>query len=476
MGFLNRIDSYQDDMIRDLQGLLAIPGVAEEADGDMPFGKDVHRAFLYMLGLAKKEGFVVFNADNYGGHIEFGGPTGEDEKSDKNDEIMGVLTHLDVVPAGKDWDYPPFEGHIEEGRIYGRGAIDNKGPTIAAFYAMKALKDEGIVPKKKIRLILGLDEEAGTGWKGMEAYFDRAKKPSFGFTPDAEFPAIHGEMGIMIFDLVKKIDKSRRKGVELRSLTGGNAANMVADYARVVLNAESYENIRIKIDEYEKVTGYKLSSKGIGRSLEVTAMGISSHGARPEKGLNAISVLMGFLKTIDLANDDLIDFIDFYNEHIGFNLNGENIGCGFSDLVSGKLIFNVGMAEFNDEVVKLTVNIRYPVTLNEERVYSQMMPFLDKYEIGVVKTNHQPPIYIPADSPLIETLMGVYRKHTGDTESKPLVIGGGTYARAMENAVAFGMAFPDEPELAHQKNEYITIDNFVKAAKIFADSIYELTK
>lgn len=478
MSFLDRIDTYKEEMIKDLQGLLEIPGVAENPEEDMPFGADVHKAFMYMLDLGKREGFETKNVNNYGGHIEFGGYLTDEEgnAAGRSDETMGILTHLDVVPAGNDWDYPPFGGHVEDGRIYGRGTIDNKGPTIASFYAMKALKDEGVMPKKKVRLILGLDEEAGTGWKGMEEYFNHVEKPNFGFTPDAEFPAIHGEKGILIFELAKKLGKSKSKGIELRNLKGGNAPNMVADYARVVLRADSYEEIRKILDQYRDETGYRLTVKGMGKSLEIVAYGVSSHGARPESGLNAISVMMGFLHKINFANDDIKDFIEFYHDHIGFDLNGQRMGCNFSDEPSGKLVFNVGMAAFDDEVASLTINIRYPVTMNDDSVYGGMMKHLDKYDIGVVKINHQMPIYIPADDPLIETLMGVYRHHTGDVDSKPIVIGGGTYARAMDNAVAFGMAFPGEPELAHQKNEYILIDNLIKATKIFADSIYRLTK
>lgn len=462
----NRIDSYKEEMIKTLQELISIRSVVGEAEGDMPFGRGVHEAFSYMLDLGERENFDTFNADNCGGHIEFPGGT----------ETMGILTHLDVVPEGSGWDYPPYEGTVAGGRIYGRGACDDKGPTVAVFYAMKALKESGYSPKKNIRLILGLDEEAGTGWKGMDAYFRMVKKPDFGITPDAEFPAIHGEKGILIFDLVKKIGKNQQKGVELRSLKGGNAPNMVADSARAVINAESYDKIRDMINLYCKETGYKVSVKGIGRSLEIIASGISSHGARPEKGLSAISVLLKLLGRINFVNEDVAEFIDFYNKHIGFDLHGERIGCDLFDHVSGRLIFNAGMVEKDSGSMKLTVNIRYPVTVEEEEVFDGMRPFLDSFGFGLVRRNHQKPIYVPADDDLIVTLMNVYQKHTGDTESRPIVIGGGTYARAMENAVAFGMTFPDEPELAHQKNESISIDNFILAAKIYADAIQQLTK
>lgn len=478
MGYLDRIDLYREEMVKTLQDLIAIPSVEAPADGDMPFGKEVHKAFLFMLAQGEKEGFETVNIDNYGGHLEMAGYDFDEdgEITGRSHETMGILAHLDVVPEGKDWEYPPYEGRVVDGRIYGRGTTDDKGPAIAAFYAMKALKEEGVLPKKNVRLILGLDEEAGTGWLGMKAYFGKVEKPDFGFTPDAEFPAIHGEMGILIFEAVKKISKTTRRGVELRSLVGGNAANMVPDYARAVLRAESYDSIKAMLTDYRRETGYQLNTKGIGKNLEITAQGISSHGARPEQGLNAISILMNFLERIHFANDDVTEFIRFYQDHLGFHLHGEAIDCDLSDEISGHLIFNVGMANIDDEAARLTINIRYPVTSDDEEVFSKMMPIFDQYNIGIVKLNHQKPIYIPADDPLIVTLMEVYRKNTGDMDSQPLVIGGGTYARSMEKAVAFGMTFPGEPELAHQKNESLSIDHLMTGTKIFAESIYELTK
>ncbi|MEL7657255.1 MAG: dipeptidase PepV [Bacillota bacterium] len=476
MKYLELIDEYKEDMIKTLQELVAIKSVASDPVGDFPFGKGVQDAFEYMLKLGKETGFEIENIDNYGGHIEFGGYI-FDEEGDMigtSDEIMGILAHLDVVPEGKDWDYDPYGGQLADDKIYGRGTIDDKGPAVAVFYAMKALKNAGIVPEKKVRLILGLDEE--TGWKGMDYYLKHVKQPDFGFTPDGEFPAIHGEKGILIFDIAKKIGKTpaNAKGVNLRSMTGGNAANMVADHARAVIKADSYDSIKEKIAEFRKITGYQINAKGIGKNLEITTLGVSSHGARPESGLNAISILMKFFDEINLENEDVRDFIDFYNNHIGFELCGDSMNCGLEDEPSGKLIFNVGMVNIDDESASLTINIRYPVTMNDEQVYNTMLPIINKYNLGIIKKKNQEPIYMPKDDEMIRTLMDVYKKHTGDVNSEPMVIGGGTYARAVKNTVAFGANFPGEPELAHQKNEYISVTNLIKCAKIYADAIFKL--
>lgn len=474
--YLKLIDEYREEMIKTLQELIAIKSVKAEPLDEMPFGAAVQEAFEYILKKAKQDGFDTENIDNYGGHIDFGGYLYDEEGEmvGTGDEIMGILCHLDVVPEGKDWDHDPFGGELVDDRIYGRGAIDDKGPTVAAYYAMKALKDAGVVPEKKVRLILGLDEE--TGWKGMDYYLKRVKHPDFGFSPDGDFPAIHGEMGLLIFDLVKKIGKSpaNAKGIVLRSMTGGNAPNMVADHARAVIKADSYDAVKEKLAEFRKDTGYQINVKGIGKNLEITTQGISAHGARPGKGLNAISILMKFFHEISLENEDMGDFIDFYNNHIGFNLAGEQIGCGFEDEPSGKLIFNVGMVNIDNESAAVTINIRYPVTMNDEQIYNSILPVVNQYDLGIVKKEHKAPIFIEKDDPMIRTLMDVYKRHTGDMDSEPIVIGGGTYARAVKNTVAFGADFPGEPELAHQKNEYIGVDKLIKSAKIFADAIFEL--
>ena len=481
MEYLKLIEEYKDEMIKTLQELISIKSVAEPAlndseDGFLPFGKGVHDCFKYMLAKAAADGFDTENVDNYGGHIEFGGYFLDEsgEIIGTSTEIVGVLAHLDVVPEGSDWKYEPFSGQIADGKIYGRGASDNKGPLVAAYYAMKAIKDSGIVTVKKVRLILGLDEE--TDWDGMKHYFSKEKAPDLGFTPDADFPVIHGEKGILIFELAKKIGKTNNKGLELRTVTGGNAANMVADTARAVLRGDNYDLIREIIVNYKNETGYKINVKGMGKSLEITCHGISSHGARPEKGLNAISIMMELLGKLPIVNEDMIDFIEFYNKHIGFELDGTKIGCGISDEISGNLIFNVGKINIDSEAGRLLINVRYPVTANEEDIYFPIMPILNKHNFGVIRLKNQAPIYFPEDYPMVKTLMEVYRSQTGDLESKPVIIGGGTYARATDNIVAFGATFPGEEEVAHKKNEYMSIDSLMKAAKIYAEAIYKLSQ
>lgn len=480
MEYLKLIEEYQDEMIKTLKDLISIKSVVEPAlndkeDGFLPFGKGVHDCFKYMLEKASKDGFDVENVDNYGGHIEFGGYFLDDagEIVGTSTEIVGILAHLDVVPEGNDWTFNPFAGEIVDDKMYGRGTSDNKGPLVASYYAMKAIKDSGIVPEKKVRLILGLDEE--TNWDGMKHYFSKEKSPDLGFTPDADFPVIHGEKGILVFELAKKIGKTINKGLELRTVTGGNAANMVADSARAILRGDNYDSIREIVANYKAETGYKINVKGMGKSLEIISHGISSHGARPEKGLNAISIMMELLGKLPIVNEDMIDFIEFYNKHIGFELDGTKIGCGLSDEASGNLIFNVGKVNIDSEAGRLVINVRYPVTASEEDVYTSIMPILNIHNFGIIRLKNQAPIYFPEDYPMVEILMDIYREQTGDLSSKPIIIGGGTYARATDNIVAFGATFPGEEEVAHQKNEYISISSLMRAAKIYAEAIYKLS-
>ena len=472
MDYRELIEKNWDEEVKTLQEIIRIKSVVEDkvetADGQVyPFGQGVQNAYEYMTALAEKEGFTTKNVDNYGGHIDFG----------DGEEVVGIIGHLDVVPEGDGWEHDPYCGDIIDGELWGRGTLDDKGPMIAAFYAMKALKDAGYDPAKKIRMIIGLDEE--TNWYGMDYYKEHEKMPDFGFTPDAEFPALNGEKGIVVVKFVKKIKAGNSKGLELRKLEGGSAPNMVAERARIVVRSEAagaYDKIREQVAAYKEETGYNIKAKGAGKSLEIATEGKAAHGATPEAGLNAISILMDFLGRLNFANEDVNEFIAFYNEFIGFDLCGEKLGCGFEDEVSGKLSSNIGMIDFDGEVFTITDNLRYPVSYTDGQLYDAITPLLDKYNFGLVKGHAQEPIFMDPESPMIRTLMEVYQQNTGDTESRPQVIGGGTYARASENVVAFGALFPGNPDYMHQRNERIPVDRLKLITQIYADTLYKLSQ
>jgi succinyl-diaminopimelate desuccinylase len=471
------LEGRLDEMVSLLRSLILIPTVKGTAKEEMPFGADIDRAYELMLQTADLDGFDTFDADRWGGHIEMPGfeldQTGEIIAT--ADETLGIPVHLDVVPPGDGWVHEPFGGQIEDGKIYGRGTTDNKGAVVAVYAAMKALKDSGFIPRKNVRLILGLDEE--TGWIGMNRYLDAASVPDFGFAPDASFPAVNGEMGILHFELAKKLSKSGEKGIQLRSIGGGNAPNMVPDRARAVVlddAGKGYDALKLHLAEYRDRTGYKINGKGVGKAFEITVKGISAHGAHPELGLNAISVLMDFLSELGIASESVREFIDFYNEHIGFELDGERMGIGFEDAPSGKLVFNAGMIGMDAEAVILSINVRYPVTMTEAQVYDAMLPLIHQYDLGIVKNQAIAPLYFPVDDPLIETLISIYSENTGDMTHAPITFGGGTFARILPKGVAFGPSFPGDPDLMHQAEECLELDKLMLSARIYADAIYRL--
>lgn len=473
MNYLELLESYKEDMLGTLNELVSYPSVVSDAvrteEGEvLPFGRKVHDAYVYAMKTGEEMGFDTFNADNYGGHIEY--------KSENDDaEVFGITVHVDVVPAEKEWQDEAFQMVEKDGFLYGRGVSDDKGPLVASLYAMKAIKESGAKLNKNVRLILGLDEE--TGKSGMKSYIEMAGQPDLGFTPDGEFPLVNAEMGILIFDLAQKLTRqSSKDGLRLTKLEAGTAPNAVPGTAKAVLAADEkiYELVRGKAEQYTLETGYKLSIKKQGTSLVVEAFGKTAHGAHPELGLNAISIIMGFLGRLQFLNDEVNQFIDFYNDNIGFDLHGERMDCEFSDKESGKLIFNVGMISVNEDIASMTINIRYPVTVSSDDVYSGIEAKLENSRIGLVKGMDDKPIYLSDDDPLVESLMRAYREETGDTESKPLVMAGGTYAKDMNKTLAFGAMFPGEEDTMHQNFEKKSIDLLMKAARIYARAIYSI--
>ena len=463
-----KVDSYKKDIVSSLQEIVEIKSVEAKAQEGMPFGEGVDKSLRKFLELAEKLGLPTKYVDGYAGHVEIG----------EGEEMLGILCHLDVVPEGTNWTYPPYAAEIHDDKMYGRGTIDDKGPAIASLYALKAIKESDIKLNKKVRLILGTDEESG--WEGLEYYFKKEPKPDMAFSPDAQYPVIHAEKGILIFDINYELDIDDEEDMtkngfkyKVLSLKGGNAPNMVPDSCEALIKTDFAQSLKKAFKNFTDKTNYEFEIDKINnKKFKIVSSGVSAHGSMPEKGENAIARMMAFLGELDKVS--IGEFVDFYNSKIGMDYYGGRIGCELTDEVSGKLIFNVGQINLENNLVQTTVNIRYPVTKNKEEVLEGIKNSIDSYDAYLEMKNHQESLYVPKDDHLVQNLMEVYRQVTGDEESEPIAIGGGTYARAVPKAVAFGALFPGQEELAHQKDEYIGLEDLYKNAKIIAYAIKAL--
>lgn len=474
MTYSERLDSYKEDILRTLGESISCPSVNSDAvrtaDGEIyPYGKGVQDALEHMLRTGEEMGFEVYNDENYGGHIQYSAPEG-------GDDWFAVVGHIDVVPAGTSgWTHDPFTMTEKHGVLYGRGTSDDKGPVVACLYAMKALKDEGIVPRMNIRLVLGCDEE--TGSSSIDHYTEKFGSPAAGFTPDADFPLVNGEMGILVFDLAQKFtSKPAKDELRLTKLEGGTVHNAVPAGAKAVISGskEQYELINERARLYSEETGHRLRTKRQGSSLVIESEGVAAHGAHPDLGLNAVSIMMDFLGRIGFAGEELNDFIAFYNDHIGFDLHGERMGCFCEDEPSGPLIFNVGVANINEELATLSVNIRYPVSITDDEVLGAIEETLGNGRVGMISRAVMKPVYAEPDDPVVLAMMEAYRNNTGDRESQPITIAGGTYAKMMENILAFGAQFPGEENTMHQADEKLSVESLMKMAHIYADALFAI--
>lgn len=463
MKISNKIDEFKDDLINSAQELVKIKSVEEDAKEGMPYGEGVAKALNKALAISKKLGFKTVNMNGHVGYAEYG----------EGDDYIAILGHLDVVPEGDGWIYPPYGAEIHDNKIYGRGTMDDKAPLLAALYGLNAIKDLNLPLSKKVRVIFGTNEE--TGCNEMPYYLEREKPPISGFTPDAEYPIIYGEKGITIFDVVKVLNRKGTGNIIIRSLKGGERANMVPDYCEALISAKNPKALVEAAEAFKNNTGYDIKADIKDNVVVVKSSGIAAHGSLPHLGKNAIMQMFKFLGKLSIEKCDIIDYINFFNKYVGFETDGKAFGIALEDSESGKLSFNVGTISMTEEKVSMSLNLRYPVTFKYE---DMMSPFNEKIEAANIKVEnmmHQKPLFFPANHPLIKSLQKVYTEQTGK-EAELLAIGGGTYAKEMPNIVAFGPIFPGKPDLDHQANEYIEIEDLILNAKIYGHAIYELAK
>lgn len=459
LNWKNEALKRQEYLIEDLQNLIAIPSVLDESavTDDLPFGPEPKRALDWLLEEGRKAGMLVKNIDNMAGHIEMG----------EGEELIGILCHVDVVPAGSNWVHEPFGGTVEDGKLFGRGAIDDKGPTIAAWHAMKIVRDSGIVLNKRIRLIIGTDEESG--FRCVNRYFEKEEMPTIGFAPDADFPIINAEKGIASILFTQKAVTADGQLLLFKS---GNRTNMVPDYAEAHLSED------VEFDNEQFVTFLNIHDVTGGVSIEgsntiISLNGKSAHAMEPDNGVNAAVLLASYLNRI-LKEGPSKDFTQFMFEAFANESRGLFLGLAFNDEMSGDTTLNAGIVTYNPESGgEINVSLRYSVSYPFEEKMTTCMERLIETPFSIDIGSNSAPHHVDASDSLIRTLQEVYTDHTGE-HADLLAIGGGTYARVLEKGVAFGMLFPGREDVAHQADEYVYIDDLVKATGIYADAISRL--
>ena len=459
------VAGYRDELIANIQKWVSVPSVLAAPSGDnAPFGEATRRMLDMALEDAKRFGFEVRDVDGYAGDVRCGsGP-----------QTMGMLCHLDVVPAGDGWVHDPWGGEVENGRIYGRGTTDDKGPALCALYALRAVKEAGIPLKHGVRLILGCDEE--TGMSDLRYYASKMDMPDYGFSPDAEFPVINIEKGGMNIELKKQIGQEGDADIPVYSMYAGERPNVVPSEARAVIGmggmrlqdlAErlsdieaAHENFQLRCDELPD------------NRAEIVATGVNAHGAMPHLGVNAAGMLLIALKELG-AGGACREEIALLADVIGMQTTGEKLGIACQDELSGALTCNLGILRYDGSALAAHLDCRYPLCGKEPEMLGNVVKAVAPAGMGVTLVSSHPPLHVPADHRIVKGLLKVYHEVTG-LEPYTIAIGGGTYSRMMPNTVAFGVCFPGDMDLCHVADEYIDIEKMMLGVKIFAHAIVEL--
>lgn len=460
-------EARREDLLRDLDGLLRIQSVKDPAtmSRKRPMGAAIAEALDYMLELTEQMGLDVKNVDGYAGHAQYGDFDPE--------TTVGILGHVDVVPATGTWTSPPFEPSIRAGKLYARGAIDDKGPTIAALYGLKIVQELGLPLTKNVRLIFGTDEESGMSC--MRHYAEHETMPTVGFAPDAEFPMIYAEKGQFNPMLVpKRLPKETKSLVKLESFESGLRINMVPERAHAVLSGD----IRPLVEAFEdfcrehRVTGEAEINAG---QAMFTLTGVSAHGSEPASGVNAGTTLALFLKDASFQPEGKA-FIDLLNA-LHEDFHGEKIGIACSDDITGPLTVNPGVISFGfgEGETQIGLTARCPVSADYGWIKARLEECVDGFDYRISDVREASSHYVDPSEPVIKALQTAYAEMTGE-EPTLLTTGGATYAKFMQKGVAFGACFPGKEMTAHQADEYIEIDDLLKATAIYARAIFELAK
>ena len=458
--FKKEVLNHKEDLLKDLFELLSVRSIlGTDITEETPFGSGPREALDLILSFGERDGYKTKLVENKAGHIEVG----------QGDELFGILGHVDVVPVVEaDWTSHPFKPEIRDGKIFARGSLDDKGPTMAAYYAVKLLDKLGVKWNKRVRVIIGSDEE--TGFRCVEAYFKHEEQPASGFTPDAMFPLVYAEKARATFDhKLKFVLEDGNYNYKLVRFNGGQVLNMVIASAKAELVGE-VSDIKEKFENFlalEKLDG----EVTVEDTIKLTLKGKAAHGSTPQYGINGATKLAEFLSTLGLDNNGK-NFVNYIVEKLANDPFGEKLGIDYSDNEMGEATYNYGILDYDLEkkVGIVSTDCRHPMKFDLVARLNGVK--VDNIDIEVTSTKEAH--YVPKDDELVTTLMDVYRKHTGDTKNDAFVLGGGTYARCLKKGVAFGLLFPGKEDTMHQANEYLEVEDLLLATAIYAEGIYKL--
>ena len=458
--FKKEVLNHKEDLLKDLFELLSVRSIlGTDITEETPFGSGPREALDLILSFGERDGYKTKLVENKAGHIEVG----------QGEELFGILGHVDVVPVVEaDWTSHPFKPEIRDGKIFARGSLDDKGPTMAAYYAVKLLDKLGVKWNKRVRVIIGSDEE--TGFRCVEAYFKHEEQPASGFTPDAMFPLVYAEKARATFDhKLKFLVEDGNYNYKLVKFNGGQVLNMVIASAKAELVGE-VSDIKEKFENFlalEKLDG----EVTVEDTIKLTLKGKAAHGSTPQYGVNGATKLAEFLSKLGLDNNGK-NFVDYIVEKLANDPFGEKLGIDYSDNEMGEATYNYGIIDYDllKKVGIVSTDCRHPMKFDLVARLNGVK--VDNIDIEVTSTKEAH--YVPKDDELVTTLMDVYRKHTGDTKNDAFVLGGGTYARCLKKGVAFGLLFPDKEDTMHQANEYLEVEDLLLATAIYAEGIYKL--
>lgn len=446
----------KEEIIKTISELVAVPSVRGQAEEGKPFGEKPYD--VLMLALKKAESFG-FKTESCGGYV------GTADLNDGEQELA-ILVHLDVVPAGEGWTTEPYTVVEKDGMLFGRGVSDDKGPAVAALYAMKAVRELELPVTKSCRLILGTDEECGSD--DLKYYFSKNPYPKYAFTPDANFPVTNGEKGRFTKHFYRTVDFSGCRKY-IKSFNAGEASNAVPAFARAELVGVTEEELTLAAEK-AKATNAEFTFDG----ETVICTGIAAHASLPENGNNPITALFELLSYIDFDGECSAFVDDLKSLFPHGSYNGEAFGVDMSDML-GELTLTLDIVRFENGEFDGCFDTRTPMSATKENCADVIAEKLAAHGFEIEDTAMIKAHYVDESSDFVKTLLRVYEDYSGD-KGECICMGGGTYVHDIENGVAFGAISRDTVTNMHGANEFMPIDDILIAAAIFTEVIAEICR